>query len=249
MTPPVDNPYRLGELTRELGAYLQRIGRPESAELAALRERTAALPFVSVMQGAPSVSRLLQFLIQLTGASNVLEVGVFTGCSTLAMATTLPPGGRVVAIDVSEQWAAVGKEFWIRSGCADRIDLHIGPAIDVLDGLAAEGLSGAFDLAFIDANKDGYEDYLERSLVLLRPGGVMVFDNVLFGGLVPDATEVQIRQAHGHEPKFLQDMYVTYVEGLRRFNERIARDERVDVVVLPMIDGVTLARKRPPDGA
>jgi predicted O-methyltransferase YrrM len=246
---PADNPYRLGELTHELHAYLQRIGRPEDAELAALRERTAALPFVAVMQGSPAVGRLLQFLIQLTGATRVLEVGVFTGCSTLAMATALPPGGRIVAIDISEQWAAVGKEYWKQSGCADRIDLRIGPAIDALDALASEGLAGAFDLAFIDANKDGYEVYLERCLVLLRAGGLMVFDNVLFGGLVPDATEAQIREAHRHEPKFLQDMYVAYVEGLRRFNDRIARDQRVDIVVLPMIDGVTLARKRPPDGA
>jgi O-methyltransferase len=246
MTPPVDRPYRLAELSDELGAYLRRISRPDHVELAALRERTAALPFVAMMQGSRTVAQLLQFLIRLIGAREVVEVGVFTGCSTLAMATALPPGGRIVAVDVSERWPAIGKEFWTRSGYADRIDLRIGPANDVLDAMIEGGMAGAFDLVFVDANKDGYDGYFDRALALLRQDGLMVFDNVLFGGRVqPSCTEPQIRQELQNRPKFLQDLYVRYTEGLRQFNERIARDDRVDVVVLPMIDGVTLARKRP----
>jgi caffeoyl-CoA O-methyltransferase len=203
-----------------------------------------------MMQGSPAVGQLLQFLIALTGARRVLEVGVFTGCSTLAMALALPSDGQVVAVDVNEKWAAIGKEFWTRSGCADRIDLRIGEGIGVLDALIAEGQAGAFDLAFIDANKDGYEAYYERAYTLIRPNGVMVFDNVLFGGRVhPDCTDVRIREEHRNAPRFLQEMYVSFADALRRFNARLARDERVDLVVLPMIDGVTLARKRPVPGA
>jgi predicted O-methyltransferase YrrM len=246
MNPPLGDAYRPGELSSELRAYLQRVSPPEHAELAALRERTAALPFVAMMQGSSFVGQLLQFLIRLIDARRVLEVGVFTGCSTLAMATALPPDGRIVGVEISEKWPAIGREFWIRSGCADQIDLRIGPATGVLDSLVAEGLTGAFDLAFIDADKDAYDAYFERCLLLLRQNGVMVFDNVLFGGLVPEGTEAEIRLEHRNQPAFLQDLYVRSAEGLRRFNDRIARDTRVDVAILPMSDGVTLARKRPP---
>lgn len=246
MIPVAATPSRLVEMSDPLREYLRRISRPEPAELAALRERTAALPFVAMMQSSRTVTELLQFLIRLIGARDVLEVGVFTGCSTLAMATVLPPDGRIVAVDVSERWPGIGQEFWARSGYADRIDLRIGPANDVLDGMIQGGMSAAFDLAFIDANKDGYNGYFDRAFALLRPGGLIVFDNVLFGGRVqPSCTEAHIRQELQNRPRFLQDLYVTYAEGLRHFNERIARDDRVDVVVLPMSDGVTLARKRP----
>ncbi|HLG59541.1 MAG TPA: class I SAM-dependent methyltransferase [Vicinamibacterales bacterium] len=244
MTTATDETLAPPELSADLRDYLGRISRPESPELVALRERTAAMPFVSVMEGSPQVGRLLQFLIRLTGARNVLELGVFTGCSTLAMATALPPGGTVVAMDVSERWAAIGREFWARSGCDSRIDLRIGPADAALEALLAEGRAGTFDLAFVDANKDGYGSYFERCLALLRSNGVMVFDNILFAGRVhPAYTDARIRAEEPGRPKSLQDCYISYAAGLRRFNDTIAADDRVDLVVLPMLDGVTLARK------
>ena len=236
---------RLPDLSDDVRDYLTKISRSESEVLAALRERTAIMPVVSIMQTSPVVGRLLEFLIRTLGARNVIEIGVFTGYSTLAMAMAIPPGGKIVAMDVSEKWAAIGQEYWQRSGYADRIDLRIGPANDTLDALVDAGLAGSFDFAFVDANKDGYWGYLERCLILLRQSGIMVFDNTLFGGRVlPDYTVERLRREEPIRPKSMQDMYVAYTEGLRRFNDLIARDERVDVVVLPMADGVTLARKR-----
>lgn len=227
-----------------LDSYLRSVRRPEHPELVALRERTAALPFVAMMQGSPSIADLLQFLIGLTGARQVLEVGAFTGCSTLAMATALPPDGKIVAIDISDKWPGIGREYWERSGCADRIDLRIGSASAVLDQMIDEGRVGTFDLAFVDADKDAYESYFERCLVLLRDGGVMVFDNVLFGGAVAGGDE---QRPHDEPtgPQFLRELNDRYVEGLRRFNQRVTHDARVDVAMLPMTDGVSIVRKRP----
>lgn len=243
MSIPVRNPHELRGFTEDLRRYLESISPPEPSELAELRQRTAALPFVAVMQGSRSVGELLQFLIRLTDARQVLEIGVFTGCTTLAMALALPADGRVLAIDVDEKWTEVGREFWTRSGCADRIDLRIGAADDVLSELIRAGRVATFDLAFIDANKDGYESYFEQCLVLLRDNGLMVFDNVLFRGMVA-TTESADEQNQPPRPKFLQDLYGKFVDGLRRFNQHIVRDPRVDIVVLPMIDGVTLVRKK-----
>ena len=225
--------------------YLEKISRSEHETHAALRERTAALPVVGVMLASPVVGQLLQFLVRALMARNVIEIGVFTGYSTLAMAMAICRRGQIVAMDVSEKWAEIGKKYWEQAGCSDRIDLRIGPANDTLDSLIEGSRAGTFDLAFIDANKDGYWGYFERCLVLLRQNGIMIFDNTLFDGRVlPDYTEEHIRREAPIRPKSMQDVYVAYTEGLRRFNELIARDERVDVVVLPMIDGVTLARKR-----
>lgn len=240
-----DARYRIADLSEELRAYLSAISRPELPALTALRQRTATLPFVAVMQGSPQVGQLLQFLIALTGARRVVEIGVFTGCSTLAMAAALADGGRIVAIDNAEQWPAVGRDYWIQSGCADRIDLRIGDADDVLSQLVADGGAGTFDLVFIDANKDGYLRYFEHALVLLRDNGLMVFDNVLFGGRVAAPDDAAASARTPRLPKRLEEQHRTYAAALRVFNARIAQDERVDVVVLPFADGVTLARKRP----
>jgi O-methyltransferase len=224
--------------------YVRRVNRAEAEPLAALRRRTSTLPFVATMQGSEIIGQLLQLLIHITGSHRVLEVGVFTGCSTLAIAMALPEDGTVVAIDIDPKWPLVGQDFWRRSECAARIDLRIGAAADVLDGLIGEGLADSFDLAFIDADKDGYEAYLDRALVLLRDNGVLVFDNILFGGHVDAAAKATAITAP-RGPRFLTEIHARYAAGLRRFNERIAADERVDLVVLPMLDGVTLARKRP----
>jgi predicted O-methyltransferase YrrM len=231
----------------ELAAYLTSVRQPEHPVLAALRERTAAMPIVGVMQVSPTLAQLLQLLIRTSGARQVLEVGVFTGYSTLAMAMALPPGGAIIAMDVSESWTKIAREFWQRAGYDDRIDLRIAPATTTLDALIEAGGAGAYDLAFLDANKDGYCDYFERCMTLLCAGGLLVADNTLFGGrVVPSCTEERIRGEVPVVPPSLQDLRVAYTEGARRFNAMVAKDDRVEVVLLPALDGITLARKRAP---
>ena len=238
-----DTSWPMAALPPDLAEYLARITPPEHPELAALRARTKALPIVGVMQGSPVIADLLRLLIGITRARQVIEVGVFTGCSTLAMALALPADGRIVAVDVTDKWAAIGQEYWTRSGMADRIDLRIGTGVDVLDVLVAQGQAGTFDLAFIDANKDEYDTYFERALVLLRVDGLMVFDNVLFGGRVPLSPEEHRAREPQDQPKVLREVHLRFADSLRRFNARIAQDPRVDVVVLPVGDGVSLVRK------
>lgn len=228
-----------------LTTYLQQVNRAESVELCALRARTSQLPFVAHLQGASAVTQLLQLLVHLTAARRVLEIGTFTGCTTLGIAEALPPDGHVVTIDVTEQWAALGFEHWHRSGLAGRISLHIGDAKKVLAQMAQSRRMEPFELVFVDADKDAYEHYLNACLPLMRPGGLLVFDNVLFGGRVlPEYSEADVLSELSKWPPSLQRLYVNYVRGLRKFNEQIVRDPRVDVVVLPLHDGLTLARKR-----
>jgi predicted O-methyltransferase YrrM len=232
-------------MTDELASYLEALEPAEHPVLAALRARTAAMPVVGVMLVSRPLARLLQLLVRTTGAREVLEVGVFTGYSTLAMALALPAGGRIIAMDVSIPWTKIAREHWDTAGVADRIDLRIAPAQATLDELIAGGDAGRFDFAFIDANKDGYCDYYERCMLLLRPGGLLVADNTLFGGrVVASCTEEAIRAEHPPAPPSLQDLKVAYTDGARRFNALVAQDDRADVVLLPALDGVTIARKK-----
>lgn len=227
----------------ELAAYLATLEPPEPPVLAALRERTAAMPVVNVMAVSRPLARLLQLLIRTSGARAVLEVGVFTGYSTLAMALALPADGRIVAMDVSEKWTKIAREAWREAGVDDRIDLRIAPARDTLDALIASG--GTYDLAFLDANKDGYCDYYERCMQLLRPGGLLVADNTLFGGrVVASCTDDAIRGELPKAPPSIQDMKIAYTHGARKFNAMVAHDDRAEAVVLPALDGITIARKR-----
>jgi predicted O-methyltransferase YrrM len=229
----------------ELASYLDALEPAEHPVLAALRARTAAMPVVNVMIVSRPLARLLQLLIQTTGAREVLEVGVFTGYSTLAMALALPPGGRIVAMDVSVPWTKIAREHWESAGVTDRIDLQIAPAQATLDALIAGGRAGQFDFAFVDANKDGYCDYYERCMQLLRPGGLLVADNTLFGGrVVASCTPDAIRAEKPPAPPSLQDLKIAYTEGARRFNALVANDDRADAVLLPALDGVTIVRKR-----
>jgi predicted O-methyltransferase YrrM len=170
---------------------------------------------------------------------------VFHRLRTLAMAMALPADGRIVAMDVSEKWTAIARESWRDAGVADRIELRIAPAKDTLDALIASGGVERYDFAFLDANKDGYCDYYERCMQLLRPGGLLVADNTLFGGrVVASCTEEQIRAERPVMPASLQDMKVAYTDGARRFNAMVAKDERAEAVLLSALDGVTIARKR-----
>jgi len=213
-------------LSPDLQAYLQRHGYREPSILARLREETSALPNRE-MQIAPEQGALLSLLVELLDARRCLEVGTFTGYSSLAVALALPPDGTLVCCDVSEEWTSVARRYWAEAGVAERVELRLGPAIETLDGLIASGAAGTFDFAFIDANKDQYPDYYERAIVLVRPGGLVAIDNVFRGGDVADPS--------------IDD---EATRATRRLNERIAVDDRVTFVMVPIADGVTLARRR-----
>jgi len=208
-----------------LYAYLLSSQPPEHPELIRLRAVTGALPEAR-MQIAPEQGHLLAFLVRLTGATRVLEVGTFTGYSALAMALALPEGGRLVTCDQAEAWVDIGRPFWDRAGVAGKIEVMIRPAQPALDRLEREG-PGGFDLMFVDADKRGYGGYYESGLRLVRRGGLIIFDNVFRRGRVADPAETGGDAA-----------------SVREFNARIAGDERVDRVMLPIADGMTLAMRR-----
>lgn len=177
--------------------YLLDVSLREHPVLAELRERNRSHPRAS-MQIAPEQGQFMALLVKLTGARRTLEIGVFTGYSALATALALPPAGRIVACDISSDFTAVAQTYWEKAGVADKIDLRIGPAVQTLDELIAQGEEGAFDFAFIDADKTGYDDYYERCLTLLRTGGLIAVDNVLWGGAVahPSEDSDTIRSRH-----------------------------------------------------
>lgn len=213
-------------LTDEVRDYLLRVGVREDAVLARLRQRTAELA-ESRMQICPEQGAFLTLLARLVGARRILEVGTFTGYSSVALARALPPGGELVCCDVSEEWTALAREAWREAGVAGAVRLELRPALQTLDQLLAGGGAGSFDLAFVDADKGNYHAYHERCLRLVRPGGLLAYDNVLWGGRLADP-------AH-QEPDTV---------ALRAFNEVLAADERVDLSMVPIGDGVTLARVR-----
>jgi caffeoyl-CoA O-methyltransferase len=191
----------------------------------ALREATRTHPHAG-MQISPEQGALMAMLVKLIGARNTIEIGVFTGYSALTVALSLPADGRVLACDISDEYTRVGKPFWEQAGVAGKIDLRLGPARDTLDKRLAEGAAGHYDFAFIDADKTGYDDYYERCLELLRTGGLIAIDNVLWSGSVA-------------KPAGSDD-----TRALQALNRKIHKDERVDLAMLPIGDGLTLARKR-----
>jgi predicted O-methyltransferase YrrM len=213
-------------LPDDVHAYLLAHGIREPDILARLRAETASHPRAQ-MQIAPEQGGILALLVELLDARRYLEIGTFTGYSSLAVALAMPPDGRLVCCDVSEEYTAVARRYWAEAGVEDRVDLRIGPAIESLDGLLAEGAAGSFDLAFIDADKRAYPAYWERCVQLVRTGGLIAVDNVLWSGDVadPSVTDPDTR-------------------ALREVNAAIHADERVTPVMLPVADGMTLARKR-----
>jgi predicted O-methyltransferase YrrM len=213
-------------LDEALHAYLLSVGVREPDVLRRLREETAALPNAG-MQIAPEEGATLAMLVRLMGARRVLEVGTFTGYSSTAMALALPADGRIVCCDVSVEWTDIARRAWAAAGVADRVELHLAPAIDTLNGLLAAGGAATFDLAFIDADKGSYAAYYEAALRLVRRGGLIAIDNVLWSGRVADAS--------------VNDEDTL---AIRALNAHIAADERVDVAMLPVADGLTLARIR-----
>ncbi len=198
--------------------------------LTRLRQETATHP-ESRFQIPPEQGQLFQVLIRLSGARRAIEVGIFTGYSSLAMALALPPDGRIVACDISDEYTRIARRYWAEAGVIGKIDLRIAPAKETLDSLIAAGQSGSFDLAFIDADKTGYPGYYEQCLQLIRTGGAIALDNMLSRGRVLD----------GLHPDAAQDPDVAALRGM---NEFIHRDDRVDALLLPIGDGLTLAVKR-----
>ena len=191
-----------------------------------LREETAKHPRAR-MQISPEQGQFMQLIARLMGARRCIEVGVFTGYSSLAVALALPADGHILACDVSEEFTAVARRYWKEAGVESKIELRLAPALETLDGRLKAGEAGSYDLAFIDADKSNYSGYYERILKLLRPGGLILVDNVLWSGAVIDKKDKS------------EDTV-----AIRAFNEALQRDERIDVSLLPIGDGLTLARKR-----
>jgi len=218
-------PDRALGLSPELYEYLVAHGTPPDAVYEAIRADTLAeAPDAAGMQIGPEQYALMTLLVRLVGVDLAVEVGTFTGSSSVAIASGLRPGGRLICCDVSDEWTRIARRHWRAAGLEDRIELRLGPALDTLRALPDEPL---VDFAFIDADKAGYVDYYEALVPRLRPGGLLLVDNVLWKGRVVDPDD--------HDER---------TEAIRRFNAHARADERVDRVMLPVGDGLTLCRKR-----
>jgi predicted O-methyltransferase YrrM len=213
-------------ISEELAAYVVEVGTREPEVLARLREETAAIPQHN-MQIAPDEGAFLALLVELLGARRCIEVGTFTGYSSTAIALALPPDGQLICCDVSEEWTSLARKYWEEAGVAGKIDLRIAPAAETLDQLLASGEEDGFDFAFIDADKVGYDGYYERLLRLVRPGGLIAVDNTLWHGAVLDA-----------------DSEDEDTRAIQAFNAKLAGDPRITLCLVPVADGVTLARRR-----
>lgn len=209
-------------MTDTIQTYLVGVSVRETELMARLRVETAELP-MAIMQIAPEQGAFMAWLARLVGARRAVEVGTFTGYSAMAVAEAMPVDGHLLCCDVSEEYTAVARRYWAEAGLDSKIELRLGPAIETLETLEP----GTYDFAFIDADKTNYDAYYERCLVLLREGGVLAIDNVLWDGRVADPSDV--------EPSTL---------ALRALNEKIGRDERVHACIVPIGDGVTLVTKR-----
>jgi len=214
-------------LDNRLYRYILDHSVHEPEVLAALRQETAQHP-MGQMQIAPEQGQFMALLVQLLGVKRALEVGVFTGYSALVVALALPAEGTLVACDISEDYTAIARRYWEQAGVAYKIDLRIAPAVETLNSLVESGAASSFDFAFIDADKSNYSTYYEQCLTLVRPGGLIAIDNVLWSGRVADST--------------VQD---NRTNKIRAFNDALYHDNRVTLSLLPIADGLTLAMKRP----
>ena len=214
-------------LSEALREYLLEVSVRECDAQRRLREETSALAWAG-MQISPEQGQLMRMLVHLIGARRVIEIGVFTGYSALSVALALPEDGELIACDVNEEWTAVARRYWALAGVDSKIRLRLAPAGETLDALLAEGRAGEFDLAFIDADKVSYERYFEGCLALLRPGGLVLIDNVLWSGAVIDPEDCS------------ED-----TRAIRSLNAKLGDDPRVEICMLPIGDGLTLARKLP----
>jgi predicted O-methyltransferase YrrM len=217
---------RFVEVTDELMDYLARVGAREHPAQTRCREETKQMGRVAGMQIAPEQGAFLAMAVKLMGATRCLEVGTFTGYSALSVALALPSAGRIVALDVSKDFTDRARAYWREAGVEEKVDLRLGPALDSLDGMI-DAKEGPFDFAFIDADKGNYDNYYERALRLVRPGGLIAFDNMLWSGAVADAAVV--------DPE---------TSALRALNAKIHDDGRVDMALATIGDGVMMARVR-----
>jgi caffeoyl-CoA O-methyltransferase len=209
-----------------LYGYLFDVSVRDTPILKALRDETAK-DEMARMQIAPEQGQFMALLVQLTGARRIIEIGTFTGYSSLCMALALPDDGKILCCDVSEEWTAIARRYWEQAGVAHKIDLQLAPAIETLNVQFDAGLAEQFDMAFIDADKSNYRAYYENCLALLRPGGLIMVDNTLWSGRVADLNVNDEDTA-----------------ALRAFNASLKKDDRIDFSLLPMADGLTLIRKR-----
>ncbi len=213
-------------LSDSLYEYLLNASLRESDLLARLREETARDPMAR-MQIAPEQGQFMALLVQLMKARRALEVGVYTGYSSLSVAQALPPDGRITACDVSVEWTSIARRYWAQAGVEDKIDLHLGPATRTLEALLGRGRAGTYDFAFIDADKQNYDRYYELCLELLRKGGLIAIDNVLWSGRVAD-----------------EDVDDADTRAIRALNRKLHSDERVSLSLVPIADGLSLGVKR-----
>ena len=214
-------------LTESLYSYLLSFGVRDSEILQQLREENAQHPR-AVMQIAPEQGQFMGLLVQLLGVKKALEVGVFTGYSSLIVAMALPDDGQLIACDISDEYTSMARKYWEKAGVAHKIDLRIAPALDTLEQLIADGHGNSIDFAFIDADKSNYDNYYERALQLVRPGGLIAVDNVLWSGRVAEPIEQQDNRT----------------KRIHALNQKIHSDERVSMSLLPIADGLMLAMKR-----
>jgi predicted O-methyltransferase YrrM len=214
------------KLTDKLYEYLLDVSLREDKILRRLRGETRKLPF-GAMQIGPDQGQFMSLLVKLIGAVKAIEIGTFTGYSSISVARALPARGRLICCDVSEEFTKIARKYWKLAGVDRKITLKLAPATRTLDGLVKAGHSGSFDFAFIDADKANYGKYYERCLKLLRPGGLVAVDNVLWNGAVIDSRKQDVD-----------------TKAIRAFNARLKRDKRVEIAMLPIGDGLTLARKR-----
>jgi predicted O-methyltransferase YrrM len=213
-------------MSDELYAYLHRTSLREPEILARLREETSRVP-MSGMQISPEQGQFMRLLVKALGIRRAIEIGVYTGYSSLSVALAMPDDGRIIACDISEEWTSIAQRYWKEAGVDHKIELRLAPAAETLDILIENNLDNSFDFAFIDADKTGYKIYYERALVLLRPGGLIAVDNTLWNGSVADIND-----------------QTDDTRAIRELNELIRADERVDMSQLPIGDGLTLALKR-----
>jgi predicted O-methyltransferase YrrM len=213
-------------LTEEIYGYMRSFYLREAKILSRLREETSHLP-MSRMQISPEQGQFMALLIKLINASRTIEIGVFTGYSSLCVALALPASGKLVACDINSEWTVVARRYWEEAGVEGKVELHLAPAIETLDRLLAGGQADTFDFVFIDADKENYDGYYERALSLMRPGGLMAIDNVFWSGRVADS-QVEDRGT----------------ESIRRLNGKIHRDRRVEMSMIPIGDGLTLVMKK-----
>ncbi|TNE46548.1 MAG: SAM-dependent methyltransferase [Deltaproteobacteria bacterium] len=217
---------RTVNMTDALYSYYQAVGFREPTILQRLREETAAMPEAG-MQISAEQGQFMGLLVELMGMKRIVEIGTFTGYSSLRMALSLDDDGHITACDVNDEWTQMARRYWEEAGVADRITLRLGPALESLDAMLADGAAETMDFVFIDADKENASHYYERALQLLRPGGLVGIDNTLWGGAVADPNNQK-----------------SSTEALRAINQHIHTDERVTMCLVPIGDGLTLARKR-----